>query len=91
MPTALAAILLVACAASLEPAQNAALDTATIVPTTPSLGTFALVEEARKQSIPFAGHLPFGIRAFEASDAGRAPIEHLTGIAIACSSANKTL
>jgi len=52
---------------------------------------FALVEEARKQSIPFAGHLPFGIRAFEASDAGRAPIEHLTGIAIACSSANKTL
>ena|SRR5215472_8031181 len=47
MPTALAAILLVACAASLEPAQNAALDTATIVPTTPSLGTLILRSSRR--------------------------------------------
>jgi len=52
---------------------------------------FALVEEARKQSIPFAGHLPFGIRASEASDAGQASIEHLTGIAIACSGREQDL
>lgn len=46
---------------------------------------FALVEESRKQNIPFVGHLPFEIRASEASDAGQRSIEHLTGIAIACS------
>jgi Amidohydrolase family len=52
---------------------------------------FALVDEARKQSIPFAGHLPFEIRASEASDAGQRSIEHLTGIAIACSSREQDL
>src|SRR5215472_8722698 len=52
---------------------------------------FALADEARKQSIPFSGHLPFEIRASEASDAGQRSIEHLTGIAIACSSREKDL
>jgi imidazolonepropionase-like amidohydrolase len=52
---------------------------------------FALVEEARKQNIPFAGHLPFAIRASEASDAGQRSIEHLTGIAIACSKREQDL
>jgi hypothetical protein len=46
---------------------------------------FALAEEARKQNIPFVGHLPYGVRASEASDAGQRSIEHLDGIAIACS------
>ena len=46
---------------------------------------FTLVDESRKQNIPFAGHLPFEIRASEASDAGQRSIEHLSGIAIACS------
>ena len=46
---------------------------------------FALADESRKQDIPFAGHLPFEIRASEASDAGQRSIEHLTGIATACS------
>jgi hypothetical protein len=52
---------------------------------------FALADEARKQSIPFSGHLPFEIRASEASDAGQRSIEHLTGIAIACSSREQDL
>ena len=52
---------------------------------------FALADEARKQNIPFAGHLPFEIRASEASDAGQRSIEHLTGIAIACSSRERDL
>jgi len=52
---------------------------------------FALVDESRKQNIPFAGHLPFEIRASEASNAGQRSIEHLTGIAIACSSREKDL
>ena len=52
---------------------------------------FALVDESRKQNIPFAGHLPFEIRASEASDAGQRSIEHLTGIAIACSKREQDL
>lgn len=52
---------------------------------------FALVDESRKQNIPFAGHLPFEIRASEASDAGQRSIEHLTGIAIACSKQEQDL
>jgi len=46
---------------------------------------FALADEAHKQNIPFVGHLPYGVRASEASDAGQRSIEHLDGIAIACS------
>jgi hypothetical protein len=46
---------------------------------------FALADEARKQNIPFVGHLPYQVRASEASDAGQRSIEHLDGIAIACS------
>lgn len=46
---------------------------------------FALADESRKQHIPFVGHLPYQVRASEASDAGQRSIEHLDGIAIACS------
>jgi amidohydrolase family protein len=46
---------------------------------------FALADEARKQNIPFVGHLPYAVRASEASDAGQRSIEHLDGIAFACS------
>jgi hypothetical protein len=52
---------------------------------------FALADEARKQNISFVGHLPFEIRASEASDAGQRSIEHLTGIAIACSKREQDL
>jgi hypothetical protein len=45
---------------------------------------FALADEARKQNIPFVGHLPFEVRASEAADAGQRSIERLDGIAIAC-------
>jgi len=46
---------------------------------------FALADEARKQNITFVGHLPYQVRASEASDAGQRSIEHLDGIAVACS------
>lgn len=39
---------------------------------------FALADEARKQGIPFAGHVPAGVSATQASDAGQKSIEHLT-------------
>ncbi|MEJ7701096.1 MAG: hypothetical protein WKF71_15835 [Pyrinomonadaceae bacterium] len=38
---------------------------------------FALVEEAKRQHIPFAGHVPIAITSFEASDAGQRSFEHL--------------
>jgi hypothetical protein len=52
---------------------------------------FALAEEAKKQEIPFVGHLPFAITAQEASDAGQRSIEHLDGIAFGCSKREKEL
>ena len=46
---------------------------------------FAIADEAKRQNIPFAGHVPTGVKASEASDAGQKSIEHLTGIALECS------
>jgi len=46
---------------------------------------FAIADEARKQGIKFAGHVPNAVSAREASDAGQFSIEHLTGIALASS------
>jgi hypothetical protein len=52
---------------------------------------FALADEAHKQNIPFVGHLPYQVRASEASDAGQRSIEHLDGIAFACSKREQDL
>ena len=52
---------------------------------------FAIVDEARKQHIPFAGHVPMKVTALEVSDAGQKSIEHLDGILIACSSREQEL
>jgi len=46
---------------------------------------FAIADEARRQGIPFAGHVPLVVKAGEASDAGQKSIEHLTGVLTACS------
>ncbi len=46
---------------------------------------FAIAEEAKRQGMVFAGHVPTSITAAEASDAGQKSIEHLTGILLACS------
>ncbi len=40
---------------------------------------FAIADEAKKQHIPFAGHIPFRILLKEASNAGQRTVEHLTG------------
>jgi hypothetical protein len=47
---------------------------------------FAIAEAAHKESIRFVGHVPDSISPAQASDAGQASIEHLTGILLACSS-----
>ncbi len=41
---------------------------------------FALVEEAKRQRISFAGHVPIAVTSFEASDAGQRSFEHLGNI-----------
>jgi imidazolonepropionase-like amidohydrolase len=49
---------------------------------------FAAADEAKKENIPFAGHLPVEISALEASNAGIRSIEHLyySAFALSCSS-----
>lgn len=46
---------------------------------------FAIAEEARKQGIPFSGHVPYSISAGEASDAGQLSLEHKYAVSIPCS------
>src|SRR5262245_2448160 len=46
---------------------------------------FAIAAEAKQLKIPFAGHVPHAVSVAEASDAGQRSIEHLTGIALGCS------
>jgi imidazolonepropionase-like amidohydrolase len=41
---------------------------------------FAIADEAKKQGLPFAGHVPFSVTATEASNAGQKSIEHLSGL-----------
>jgi imidazolonepropionase-like amidohydrolase len=46
----------------------------------PRDAVFAIAAEARKQEIPFVGHVPDSVRASEASNAGQKSFEHLIGI-----------
>ncbi len=46
---------------------------------------WAIVTEAKAQGLPFAGHVPLAVPITEASAAGQRSVEHLTGVALACS------
>ena len=46
---------------------------------------FAIIDEAKKQNIPVAGHIPAEVTSFEASDAGQKSFEHLGNILRSCS------
>lgn len=45
-----------------------------------------IADEAKKQGISFAGHVPLSVALSEASDMGMKSVEHLTGVFSACSS-----
>ena len=45
----------------------------------------AIVATAKQRDLPFAGHVPLSVSAFEASDLGQKSIEHLDGIFAAAS------
>jgi len=47
---------------------------------------FALADEAKKQGLPLAGHVPILVSAAEASDAGQRSLEHDYGVLFGCSS-----
>jgi imidazolonepropionase-like amidohydrolase len=47
---------------------------------------FALADEAKKQGLPLAGHVPILVTAAEASDAGQRSLEHNYGVLTGCSS-----
>jgi imidazolonepropionase-like amidohydrolase len=57
----------------------------------PRDGYFAAAEEAKKDGIVFAGHVPDKVRATEASNAGQKSIEHLTGVFEGCSTVEEEL
>ena len=46
----------------------------------PREAVFAIAEAAKKQEIPFEGHVPDSVRATEMSEAGMKSFEHLIGI-----------
>ena len=46
---------------------------------------FAIAAEAKKDGIPFVGHVPVSVTALEASDAGQRSIEHFEGVDYAIS------
>jgi len=46
---------------------------------------YAAADEAKKQGLTFAGHVPYTISAAEASDAGQRSLEHADGILLASS------
>jgi imidazolonepropionase-like amidohydrolase len=45
----------------------------------------AIADEAKRQNLPYAGHIPAALTAAEASDIGQKSIEHLSNVVIACS------
>jgi len=46
----------------------------------PREAVFAIADEAKKQGIPFVGHVPDSVRASEMSNTGQKSFEHLIGI-----------
>ena len=57
---------------------------------------FGIASEAKRLGLPFAGHLPISVTAFEATQAGQRSIEHFgsagfRNVLIACSAAEAEL
>ena len=54
---------------------------------------FAIAEEAKKEKIPFVGHVPLPVTASEASEAGMRSIEHIvySNLSLDCSAKDREL
>src|SRR4029077_18131339 len=51
---------------------------------------FAIADEAKKQGLPFAGHVPRSVTALEASNTGQRSLERLIGVSLECFAENET-
>lgn len=71
--------------------KNAGADFVKVKELVPREAYFAIADEARKQTIPLVGHVPFSIDAVEAVNAGQKSIEHLDGIWFTCSTEGNQL
>jgi imidazolonepropionase-like amidohydrolase len=60
--------------------KQAAADFVKVYSYLPRAEYFAIADEAKKQGIPFAGHVPLDVSAEEASNSGQKSFEHLIGI-----------
>jgi imidazolonepropionase-like amidohydrolase len=49
---------------------------------TPRQAFVAIAEEARRENLPLAGHIPIGLTAEQVIDAGQRDIEHLSNLAL---------
>src|SRR5437868_7519866 len=47
---------------------------------TPRAAFFAIAEEAHRQNLPLAGHVPLALTVEEVIDAGQGDIEHLSNL-----------
>ena len=65
--------------------KRAGVDFVKVLSLVPRDAYFGIVQEARNQGIPFAGHVPMSVSAAEASNAGQKSFEHLYGILLSCS------
>jgi hypothetical protein len=65
--------------------KNSGFDFVKIYNGIPRDAFYALADEAAKQGLSFAGHVPHSVSALEASAAGQKCIEHLDGVLEACS------
>src|SRR6266481_7657666 len=77
--------------AAVDSLKSAGADFVKIYTAVPRPAYFGIAEEARKDGIPFVGHVPVDIGVDEASSAGQKSIEHLMGILLYCSSISKQL
>jgi imidazolonepropionase-like amidohydrolase len=77
--------------AAVRKLQAAGVDFIKIQSLVPRDAYMAIADEAKKQKIVFAGHVPDKIRASEASNAGQKSFEHLIGVFEGSSSIEDTL
>jgi hypothetical protein len=68
---------------------NQGVDFLNLLSTVPRNAYFALAQRARVRRAIFAGHVPESVSVAEAIDARQRSVEHLFGIAIACSTQEK--
>ncbi|HEV8253560.1 MAG TPA: amidohydrolase family protein [Vicinamibacteria bacterium] len=66
--------------AAVERLQKLGADFVKVHDGVPREAYFAVADEARQRGLPFVGHVPPAVTAFEAAEAGQKSIEHLAGV-----------